>query len=70
MSKNLLKDSGVLIVDNVLFRGHVIPEYAEKSNSNAHLFVDRFNKHIATDPRVEQVILTVRDGLSLIRKKT
>jgi predicted O-methyltransferase YrrM len=30
--------------------------------------IDTFNKHVSADPRVEQLILTIRDGLSLIRK--
>lgn len=60
--------SGALIVaDNVLWSGKVVdPEALEKDPETSAL--DRFNKRIQSDERVENVLLPVRDGLMVIRK--
>jgi predicted O-methyltransferase YrrM len=60
-----LKTNGLLIADNVLFHGEVLNEDITGKNAKA---INAFNKHVANDERVQQVMLTVRDGLSLIRK--
>jgi caffeoyl-CoA O-methyltransferase len=60
-----LKKNGLLIADNVLFHGEVLKEDISGKNAKA---INAFNKHVANDERVQQVMLTVRDGLSLIRK--
>jgi predicted O-methyltransferase YrrM len=61
-----LRPNGLIIADNVLFHGQVLePEITGKSATAIHAF----NQHIQQDDRVQQVLLTVRDGLSLIRKK-
>ncbi len=60
-----LKKGGFLLADNVLFHGQVIEENIKGKNAKA---VHQFNKHVAADYRVEQVLLTVRDGITLIRK--
>ena len=60
-----LKQGGWMIVDNVLFHGQVLEERITGKNAKA---IDAFNKHVSADPRVEQLILTIRDGLTLIRK--
>ena len=60
-----LKKNGLLIADNVLFHGEVLKEDITGKNAKA---IDAFNKHVANDERVQQVMLTVRDGVSLIRK--
>lgn len=60
-----LKVGGFIIVDNVLFHGEVLEETLKGKNAKA---IDSFNKHIANDKRVEQVIITLRDGLMLIKK--
>ena len=61
-----LSKKGVIIADNVLFHGQVLEEPVNGKNAIA---IEAFNKHVAGDPRVEQVILTIRDGLLLIKKK-
>ncbi|WP_118972172.1 O-methyltransferase [Taibaiella koreensis] len=58
---------GFMIADNVLFHGEVILPKDQQSNTAGH--IHEFNKKIAADDRVEQVIMPVRDGLMLIRKK-
>ena len=60
-----VKTNGLLIADNVLFHGEVLGNSITGKNAIA---IDRFNRHISQDKRVQQVLLTVRDGISLIRK--
>ncbi len=57
----------IIIADNVLFHGQVILPVEQQSAASQH--IHEFNKKIAEDDRVEQVILPIRDGLMLIRKK-
>lgn len=60
-----LRQNGIVIADNVLFHGQVLEQNITGKNAKA---VHAFNQHIQNDARVEQVLLTVRDGLLLIRK--
>jgi caffeoyl-CoA O-methyltransferase len=61
-----LKKGGVILADNVLFHGDVLKENISGKNAIA---INSFNEHVAKDDRVQQVILTVRDGLMMILKK-
>ena len=62
-----LREGGFIIADNTLWDGHVIgPAYARDAQTRA---VDAFNAHVRDDDRVEQLMLTDRDGLTIIRKK-
>lgn len=61
----LLNDNGLIIADNVLFHGQVLEQPLKSKSAKA---IAAFNAHIAADKRVEQVMLTVRDGLLLIKK--
>jgi predicted O-methyltransferase YrrM len=61
-----LKTNGIIIADNVLFHGQVLEQTISGKNAKA---VHAFNMHVQNDQRVEQVMLTVRDGLTVIRKK-
>ena len=60
-----VKPNGVIIADNVLFHGQVLETNITGKNAKA---MQAFNEHIKKDSRVEQVLLTVRDGLMMIRK--
>lgn len=60
-----LKQGGYIIADNVLFHGEVLEQPLSGKNAKA---IDAFNRHVAADSRVQQVMLTVRDGLLLIKK--
>lgn len=62
-----LQRHGLIIADNVLFHGQVL-EDSSKGNKNAKA-INAFNEYVRNDNRTEQVMLTVRDGLLLIRKK-
>ncbi len=61
-----LKKGGWLLADNVLFHGDVLDEVVKGKNAKA---IQAFNDHIKNDDRVQQVMLTIRDGLLLIQKK-
>ncbi len=60
-----VRPGGYLIVENVLWGGQVVenPEHDESTRT-----LHKFNEMVTADPRVENVFLTVRDGLMLIRK--
>jgi caffeoyl-CoA O-methyltransferase len=59
-----VKIGGFIIADNVLWSGKILIAKKDKDT----LAIDAFNKKIASDSRVEKVILPLRDGLTLIRK--
>ncbi len=61
-----LRKGGFILADNVLFHGEVLEETIKGKNATA---IHAFNDFIAKDNSVEKVLLTVRDGLMLIRKK-
>jgi len=61
-----LRSGGLIIVDNVLWSGKVI---GDKKTDSATTFISNFNEMVSSDPRVEKLILPVRDGIYLIRKK-
>lgn len=63
-----VRTGGFIIADNTLWGGHVLDTNVRDSDLQTHGILD-FNDHIATDRRVETVILPLRDGLTLIRKK-
>ncbi|HMV03150.1 MAG TPA: O-methyltransferase [Chitinophagales bacterium] len=61
-----IKPNGFILADNVLWKGKIINEQKDKDTEALHLF----NEKIAQDNRVENVILSIRDGINIIRKKT
>lgn len=66
LAHNLLAPQGIICVDNTLFQGEVyLPPEQRTSVSEA---IAHFNQVVAEDPRVEQVILPVRDGVTIIRR--
>jgi caffeoyl-CoA O-methyltransferase len=60
-----VRPGGLIIVDNVLWSGKVLSNQQDKDTKN----IITFNDKIAKDPQVEKLILPVRDGLFVIRKK-
>ena len=62
-----LNPGGVLLTDNVLWSGKVIQEVAEDDESTRALL--QYNQKLAEDERFETILLPVRDGLSITRKK-
>ena len=64
---DLVAPGGWILADNTLWDGHIIdPAYDPDKQT---LGLRAFNDRVASDPRVEQVILPLRDGLTLIHKK-
>ena len=61
----LLADDGLIVADNVLWSGRV----AEEDPDERTRTIMAFNDHVRNDPRVVAVVLTVRDGMTLIRKR-
>lgn len=62
-----LSEGGYIIADNTLWDGHVLE--TPRANDYQTLGIKRFNEAVAKDERVEKVILPLRDGLTIIRKK-
>jgi len=61
-----MNPGGVILADNVLWYGKVLQE--TKANDKDTKILKEFNELTSKDPRVESIILPVRDGISLIRK--
>jgi caffeoyl-CoA O-methyltransferase len=61
----LLADRGLLVADNVLWSGRVVQEDADESTGA----IKAFNEHVRADSRVVSVMLTVRDGMTLVQKR-
>jgi predicted O-methyltransferase YrrM len=62
-----LNPGGILLTDNVLWSGKVVEALKKDDESTRALL--KYNKLVATDSRLETVMLPIRDGLSLSRKK-
>lgn len=60
-----LRPGGCILADNTLWDGHVVES---DRNDPQTLGIRAFNDRVAADPRVETLILPLRDGLTLIRK--
>jgi len=59
-----LTTGALLVIDNVLWSGEVVNPESDKAKA-----IDRLNSMITEDESVEQVMLTVRDGVTMVRKK-
>lgn len=67
MVLGVLRQGGFILADNTLWDGHVIdPAYDHDHQTQG---IRAFNDLVANDTRVETVILPIRDGLTLLRKK-
>lgn len=66
LAMKILNDGGWILADNTLWDGHVIEEDRRDAQTNG---VRAFNDYIRNDKRVEEVIVPLRDGLTIIRKK-
>ncbi len=60
-----LGDDGFIVADNVLWSGRVLEDDGEESTKA----IKAFNDHVAGDDRVECLMLSVRDGMTLIRER-
>ena len=67
MVMGILRPGGFILADNTLWDGHVVDHAYDKDHQTQG--IADFNDYLMQDARVEQVILPLRDGLTLIRKK-
>jgi caffeoyl-CoA O-methyltransferase len=63
LALEMLEPGGVILADNTLWSGKVIEPQADSDHA-----IVRFNEHVRSHPGVEQVLLSVRDGIMFIRK--
>ena len=63
----LVNEGGIILADNTLWDGHVVEKAYDRDSQT--IGIRRFNDHIAKDTRVEKVMVPIRDGLTIIRKK-
>ena len=68
MVMDCLNPGGYIIADNTLWDGHVLESETHYTDRQT-LGIKAFNDLVAQDQRVEKVILPLRDGLTIIRKK-
>ena len=61
----LLRPGGLLVADNTLWSGRVLAP-----TTPADLGIAAFNRKVRNDPDMDAVLLTVRDGVTVARKKT
>lgn len=67
MVLKIMKKGGFILADNTLWDGHIVdPSYAKDAQTQG---IIAFNELIKNDNRVEKIILPLRDGLTIIRKK-
>ena len=63
-SLGLIKQGGLIIIDNVLWHGEVADE---KNNDKFTINIKEFNKFVSEDKRVEQIIIPLGDGMTVCR---
>ena len=63
-----INSNGYIIIDNVLWSGKIIVEEGAKIDIDTKAIMD-FNKKVHLDERVQNVLLPIRDGLMVLRKK-
>ena len=63
----LMREGGWILADNTLWDGHIVDPAYDKDRQTVALRA--FNDKVAADPRLEKVILPLRDGLTIIRVK-
>ena len=64
---DMVRPGGLILADNVIWDGKVCMDPLPQDKQT--LEIVRFNDKVTADPRVESVILPLRDGLNIIRKK-
>ena len=65
---NKVRAGGYIIADNVLWSGKVLEKYRRKLDEDTKAVLD-FNKKVQDDERVENILIPIRDGLMVARKK-
>jgi caffeoyl-CoA O-methyltransferase len=68
MAMEKLSPGGYILIDNILWSGKVIDEMALMKDKDTQL-LHELNQKVQQDPRVDNVLLPIRDGLMLVRKR-
>ncbi|MCE9537347.1 MAG: class I SAM-dependent methyltransferase [Nitrospirae bacterium] len=63
---DLLSSTGVILIDNVLWDGEVLQQPAPDEKTAA---IQELNRTVSNDPRVSAVLVTIRDGVLVVRLK-
>ena len=66
MVLSVLRPGGFIVADNTLWDGHVVDHAYDHDHQTQG--IEQFNDYVASDPRTKQVILPLRDGLTIVRK--
>lgn len=64
-----LRIGGLIVADNVLWSGHVLDVEKGTEDDESCIALHEFNNKILADERVRNILLTIRDGLMVIRKE-
>ena len=67
MALTVVRSGGFIIADNTLWDGHVIDSAYDHDHQTQG--IRRFNDHVASDARIEKIIIPIRDGLTIMKKK-
>jgi len=62
-----MNPGGIILADNVLWSGKILVEKGQKIDKDTQAILD-FNVLVQNDPRVENVLLPIRDGVMMARK--
>ena len=63
-AQSLLSDGGLIVADNVLWMGQVLDPQSDDARA-----IVAFSEHVTRDERVVNVLINIRDGLMLIRRR-
>ena len=61
-----MPSDSIMLIDNILWSGKVTEPAAKNDKDTKAILA--LNRHVAEDPRVEQVILSARDGIMMVNK--
>ena len=67
LDNNLIQKGGIIVADNTLLQGEVYLEESERSKAGQAM--SDFNEYLKNEPRVEQVLIPLRDGVTLAERK-
>jgi len=65
----MLKDDGIILADNILYKGYVMSDYNKHKQRTAVTHLRQYIKEISENPELETEILEVGDGLAISRKR-
>ena len=67
LDNGLIQKRGIIVADNTLLQGEVYLEESERSKAGQAM--SEFNEYLKNEPRVEQVLIPLRDGVTLAERK-